>query len=253
VLAAPAGAQDLLSPPEIVAGQDLIYRGRFGAAQVYFAGHAASRPRDPVPRVFEASALVWWGEARDDEGFQAESIDVLLDDAIARARLAADAATDWDGRAQALFWLGTAYGYRGRQAELRGNVWRASRDARAMRTALDSALAIAPACVDCLLGLGVYDYALARANAVARVVTRILGLGGGDATRGLERLRQVSEEGGIARTEARWIYANALLREGERDPALREEGLRIIGDLVRLFPDNPVFRRAAQAPAPGGP
>ena len=85
------------------------------------------------------------------------------------------------------------------------------------------------------------------------MVTRILGLGGGDAARGLERLRRVSEEGGIARTEARWIYANALLRDGERDPALREEALRIVGDLVRLFPDNPVFRRAAQSPATGEP
>lgn len=248
-LAVPAAAQDLLSDAEVLAGQELIYRGRFGAAQVYFAGHAAARPRDPVPRVFEAAALIWWGEARDDEGFQAESIDVLLDDAIARARAAADSAADWGGRAQALFWLGTAYGYRGRQAELRGNFWRASRDARTMRTVLDSAAAIDPGCVDCLLGLGVFDYALARANPVARVVTRLLGLGSGDAARGLERLRQVSEEGGLARTEARWIYANALLREGHHDPALREEALRIIGDLVRLFPDNPVFRRAAEASA----
>jgi hypothetical protein len=178
---------------------------------------------------------------------------VLLDAAITRARLAAAAAVDWGGRAQALFWLGTAYGYRGRQAELRGNFWRASRDARAMRIALDSVVAIDPACVDCLLGLGVYDYALARAGPVARVVTRLLGLGGGDAARGLERLRQAGDEGGITRFEARWIYANALLRDGERDPALREEALRLLGDLVRLFPDNPVFRRAALVPGPDVP
>lgn len=162
-----------------------------------------------------------------------------------RAHAAVDSARDSLVRADALFWLGTAFGYRGRQAELRGNYWRASRDARAMRIALDEALALEPGCVDCLLGLGIYDYALARAGALARVVTRIIGLGAGDAARGLERLRRVSDEGVIARTEARWVYANALLREGEQDPAVREEALRLLIDLAQQFPENPAFRRAA--------
>lgn len=239
----------MLPRAEIVAGQELIYRGRFGAAQTFFAEHATARPYDPAPRILEAAALIWWGEARDEEAFQAESIVVLLDDGLVRARTAADSATDWVGRAEALFWLGTAYGYRGRQAELTGNYWRASRDARAMRIVLDSALVLDPSCIDCLLGLGLYDYALARASSVARLVTRLIGLGGGDATRGLERLRRVSEEGTIARTEARWVYANALLRDAEKEPALREEALRIIGVLSEQFPDNPVFRRAATLPA----
>jgi len=244
-LAGRARAQDRLPRAEIVAGQELIYRGRFGAAQVFFAAHAADRPQDPIPRIFEAASLIWWGEALDDDRYQADSIDILLDDAVALARVAVDSATDWPGRAEALFWLGTAYGYRGRQAELHGNFWRASRDARSMRVALDSAVAIDSTCVDCLLGLGVYDYALARAGTIAKFVARIVGLGGGDATRGLERMRRASEEGSLARTEARWDYAIALLRDGKHDQALREEALRIIGDLAGQFPDNPVFRRAA--------
>lgn len=244
-LAGRARAQELLPRAEVVAGQELIYRGRFGAAQVFFAGYAAERPRDPVPRILAASALIWWGAAREDDGFQADTIDLLLAQAIDLAKTAVDSATDWPARAEALFWLGSAYGYRGRQAELSGNFWRASRDARSMRQALDSAVAIDPACVDCLLGLGVYDYAVARAGSLARLVARIVGLGGGDATRGLERMRRASEDGTLARTEARWDYANALIREGAKDQALREEALRLIGDLAEQFPDNPVFRRAA--------
>jgi hypothetical protein len=143
-----------------------------------------------------------------------------------------------------LFWLGTACGYRARQAELRGSFWRAARDAKAMQDALAGALERDSTCVDCLLGLGVYDYALARAGFVARIVARLLGLGTGDADRALQRLRRVSEEGVLARTEGRWVYASALLREGPRDASLREEGLRIIGELARQYPDNPVFRRA---------
>jgi hypothetical protein len=172
-------------------------------------------------------------------------VDALLDDAVRRAQAGVERLTDSLPRADALFWLGTALGYRGRQAELRGNFWRAARDAHAMRGALEEAIALDPSCTDCLLGLGVYDYALARAGSLARLVMRLVGLGGGDAARGLQRMRQVAEEGGLARTEARWVYANALLREGKDEPALREEALRLLGDLTEQFPDNPIFRRAA--------
>jgi hypothetical protein len=177
-------------------------------------------------------------------------VDLLLSDAIARAQLAADSAGDDAARAAALFWLGSAYGYRARQAEVRGSMWRAGRDARAMRDALNGAYALDSTRVDCLLGLGVYDYALARASAFGRLVARIIGMGSGDARRALGWMRRASEEGLLTRTEARWVYASALLREGDRgDPATREDALRRIGDLAAQFPDNPVFRRAL---TPGG-
>jgi hypothetical protein len=230
---------------EILSGQELIYRGRFDAAQLYFASLALQYPRDPVGPILEASALVWWGEARGEgTTFQLDSIDLLLDSAIARAQLAADSATSDSARSTALFWLGSAFGYRARQADLRGSTWRAARDAKAMRQSLERALALDSSCIDCLAGIGAYDYALARANALARFVARIIGLGRGNAERGLESMRRASEQGLLWRTESRWVYANQLLLEGSRDAASREEGLRIIGDLAAQFPENPVFRRA---------
>ena len=221
-LAGPVALRAQASSAEILSGQELIYRGRFGAAQLYFADLSLAFPRDAAGPFMQASALIWWAEALGDDAFQVDSVDLLLSDAIARAQLAADSAGDDAARAAALFWLGSAYGYRARQAEVRGSMWRAGRDARAMRDALNGAYALDSTRVDCLLGLGVYDYALARA----------------------------SEEGLLTRTEARWVYASALLREGDRgDPATREDALRRIGDLAAQFPDNPVFRRAL---APGG-
>ena len=243
LVAAPLAAQDSVSPAELASGQELIYRGRFGAAQLYFARLAEQYPRAAAAPALEASALIWWGEARNEETFQADSIDLLLGDAVTRAQEAVGDAPNDSIRATALFWLGTALGYRARQAELRGSYWRAARDAKAMRNALESALAADSTCVDCLLGLAVYDYALARASALARLVARIIGLGGGDAELALERMRLVSDAGVLARTEARSVYANALLREAERDPALREEARRLVGELVLQFPENPVFRR----------
>jgi hypothetical protein len=119
-----------------------------------------------------------------------------------------------------------------------------------MRDALNSALALDSSRVDCLLGLGVYDYALARASVLGRLVARIIGLGSGDAQRALGWLRRASEEGLLTKTEARWVYASALLREGVRgDMASREDALRRIGELTVQFPDNPVFRKAL---TPGG-
>ncbi len=170
-------------------------------------------------------------------------MDALLTEAAARAeRGVAEAATD-SARVAQLFWLGTAYGYRARQAELHGHVWRATHDARAMRSALRRALALDSACVDCELGLAIYDYALARASALARLVARIIGLGGGDAALALTRMRRVQEAGTLTRNEGRWLFANALLRESRSDPSLRAEARALVSDLAERFPENPVFRR----------
>ncbi len=244
--AAPLLAQDRAGLADLRSGQDLLYRGRFGAAQLYFNELATARPADPAGPVLEAAALIWWAEARGEETWQADSVDALLTEAVRRARVAADGAPDLVARADALFWLGTALGYRARQAELRGSLWQAARDAKAMRAALEDAVAMDSLCVDCLLGIAVYDYALGRAGTVARIVARIIGLGGGDADGALVLLRRVSTEGVLARIEARWVLANALLREGDRDAAFREEGLRLVGELALQFPDNPVFRRTLE-------
>lgn len=194
-----------------------------------------------------ASALIWEAEAIQDDGYEADSVDALLAEAAARAeRGVAEAATD-SARVVQLFWLGTALGYRARQAELHGHLWRASREAGQMRNALEQALALDSTCVDCQLGLAIYDYALARAGALARLVARIIGLGGGDAEGALAQMRRVEESGTVARLEAQWLYANALLRESRSDASLREEARRLVDDLATRFPENPVFRRFLDA------
>lgn len=237
-----AEGQDV-SPAELRSGQELIYRGRFSAAALYFERMSREHPREPAAPVLLASALIWWGEARDEESFLADSVDLLLTEGITRAaRALVEAPTD-TARVQALFWLGSAYGYRARQAEARGSFWRASRDARVMRQALERAVALDSTCVDCLLGLGLYDYSLARSGALARLIARIVGLGGGDAERGLDRMRRSAETGLYTRSEARWVYAHALLRESGRDAARREQALRLVAELAAQFPENSVFQR----------
>jgi hypothetical protein len=241
-----------VSPAEAASGQDLIYRGLFSAAHLYFSRLTEARPRDPIGPTLAASALIWWGNARSEDAFLADSIDALLAEGAARATALAQQAGDDSTRAAAYFWLGTAIGYRARQAELLGRWWRAAREAGRMRSALERSFALDSTRADCLLGLAVYEYGLARASALARLVARIIGLGGGDVDHAMEMFRRVLAEGDLARTEGRWVFANVLLREGERDASLREEGLRLIGQLADEYPDNPIFRRplGGSVPAP---
>jgi hypothetical protein len=247
--AVPVALQAQSSNADLLRGQELIYGGRFDSARAHFAALAGEHPRDPAPLALAATALIWSGAARNDDDFQADTIDLLLTDAITLAQAALDSAGDDAARVSALFWLGTAYGSRARQADLHGRLWRAMGDAKGMRGALRRAVALDSACVDCQLGLGAIDYGLARENALARLVARIVGLGGSDAERGLALIRRCTEACAFMRTEARWLYANAMLREAERDATAKERGERMIAELAQEFPDNPVFQRARASEA----
>lgn len=226
--------------PDVRAGLDTLYGGGFPVAAAYFADIAARDPLDPAPVTFEASAYIWWAAALENDTYEAARIDSLLDVGIARARAASP------GPARD-FWLGTALGYRARQRDLHGHSWGAAKDGKAMRDAYARVLAVDSSCADCYLGLGVYQYGLARASALARLVAKIVGLGSGNAERGIRYMRRAATEGDLARVEAAWVLAAALTREAARDPAQRIALARDARDeVVRLatrYPGNPVFER----------
>lgn len=236
LLQAPLPAARVVAHGEVRAGLDTLYAGQFQAAADYFARLAAGDSLHPAPVVFQASALIWWAEGREDELFERERVDSLLDLAVRRARLAGDD-----------FWLGTALGYRARQRELQGQVFGAARDAKAMRDAYGRVLARDSTCADCFLGLGVYNYALARVGAIARFFARLIGLGRGDAALGLAYMRRAAVEGDLARVEAVWVLASALRREAHRDEvgrvALLREARGYVERLAAWYPGNPVFER----------
>lgn len=226
--------------PDLRAGLDTLYAGAFPVAAEYFADLSARDTADPAPVVFHAGALIWWAAAQDSDDFAAAAIDSLLGRAIALAR-AAPPGADHD------FWLGTAIGYRARERELHGHAWSAAKDAKAMRDAYRRVLAADSSCVDCWLGLGLYNYGLARASAIARLVAKLIGLGSGDAGEGIAMLRRTATGGDLARIEATWVLASALRREAERDAEhrvqLSTEAVALVDALAHRFPGNPVFQR----------
>lgn len=225
--------------PDIRSGLDTIYSGDFPAAVRYFEDLAAKDTLDPAPLIFQASAYIWWAEAKDSDNFRAARIDSLLTRAIRRARA--------DSTSAAEFWLGTALGYRAREKELRGSGLSAGKDAKAMRDAYTAVLAADSTCEDCYLGLGVYHYGLARAGGLARLVAKIIGLGSGNADTGMVDLRRAAQNGDLAKVEATWVLASALRREGDRDKtrrvALQAEARELVVDLAGKYPANPVFQR----------
>ena len=228
-------------PPrtDLRAGLDTLYGGDFGRAAAYFARLAARNPADPAPLVFQAGAYIWWASARDSAAFELQRIDSLLGLALARARTTTGPTAD--------FWQATALGYRARQREQNGHAFSAAKDAKTMRDIYRRVLAVDSLCADCYLGLGVYEYGLARASTLARFFARVVGLGSGNAERGIRYMRRAAHDGDLARVESTWVLAAALMREAGRDAAgravLEHEARGYVETLATRYPNNPVFQR----------
>ena len=243
ILLALQSAPRLAGSPDAVhalrGGLDTLYGGDFEGAAAYFAALAARAPADPAPVVFQAGAYIWWASARDSADFALQRIDSLLGVALARARATPGTSGE--------FWLATALGYRARQREEHGHAYSAARDAKAMRDIYRRLLAADSSCADCYLGLGVYDYGLARAGAFARFFARIIGLGSGNAERGIRYMRRAAHDGDLARIESTWVLAAALMREAARDRegrgVLEREARGYVEGLAARYPGNPVFQR----------
>src|SRR5262245_2711045 len=219
-------------------GLDTLYSGDFARGAAYFEALGQRDTTDPAPLVFQAAAYIWWGSARDSAAYEMARIDSLLELAMTRARNRAGTGD---------FWLATALGYRARQREENGHGFSAAKDAKAMRDIYGRLLAVDSSCFDCYLGLGVYDYGLARASAVARFFAKLIGLGSGNAERGIRYMRRAAHDGDLARVESTWVLAAALMREGARDQAgravLEREARGYVETLAARYPQNPVFQR----------
>lgn len=224
------------------AGLDTLYGGDFERAVAHFAELAGRDTTDPAPVVFQAGAYIWWAAARDSAAFELARIDSLLDLAMRRASGVPAPAGD--------FWRATALGYRARQREENGHSFSAAKDAKAMRDIYRRLLAADSSCADCYLGLGVYDYGLARAGALSRFFARLVGLGSGNAERGIHYMRRAAHDGDLARVEGTWVLAAALTREAARDrqgrAVLEREARGYVEGLAGRYPGNPLFQRFLQ-------
>jgi tetratricopeptide (TPR) repeat protein len=194
----------------------------------------------PAPRVtctgLEALGI-WWQIVLDPESRALDAaFAAKAEAAIAEARAFTAAEPE---RAEAWFYLGAAYGVRGQLRVLREQRLAAARDGKAIKEALERALALDPAMDDAAFGVGMYRYYAAVAPAVFRMMRWLFLLPGGNRTEGLQQLERASQRGRLVRSEA--IYQTLIIYFWyEHKP---KEALQMLRDLQARYPHNLHFRQ----------
>lgn len=129
--------------------------------------------------------------------------------------------------------LGGALGFEARLAQVEHRWWTAYRLASRGRDLLARAYRLDPTLADCLLGLGMYDYLLARAPTVARVALKLLAFSG-DRERGLAELSEAAEHGTLDADEAR-LFLRIVWADMEHDT---ERALPYAQALRQKYPEH---------------
>jgi tetratricopeptide (TPR) repeat protein len=218
-------------------GIDLIYSLKFAAADRYFEAIIAADPENPLGHFFLAM-VTWWRvlidleDRKHDEAFYR-----LLEKSIevCDRRLQQDP-DDFD----AILFKAGSIGFRGRLRGDRGQFVRAAKDGLKSLPLLKRSRQMEPTNKDILFGQGIYNYfaeVMPREHPIVRPVMWFLP--DGDREKGLQQLREVSQEGRYARAEAAYFLVQ-IYRLFEKD---KQKALHYVEKLYARYPDNALFHR----------
>ncbi len=223
----------LTAGAQLAAAYDTILDARFddARAQLDAACPPAPQPACDVLR----SAVVWW-MIQQDPGSRA--LDRALEESVARAIASTRAWTTREpARAEAWFYLASAYAPLSRWRVLREQRLAAARDGKTIKEALERALALDGQLHDAWFGIGLYHYYADVAPAALKVLRFLLLLPGGDREEGLREMLRARDRGELLRGEAdyqlHWVY---VWYEEQPAPAIA-----LLRDLAARYPHNPVF------------
>ncbi len=190
-------------------------------------------PEYPVGYVYKAE-LTWW-EALQDRKNPAlqERFDHLTEEAISRGQaLVKKNAKDF----YALLYLAAAYGNKTR---FRGGIKRAYLDALQSglkgHTYIKEAAGLRPGNIDCLIGIGSYNYFAGALPPVIKPFAWMFGTRG-DKDEGIRQLELAAQKGEYGRTEAKIVLLPVYLNE-ERF----ENYQKNLTDMINQYPSNPVL------------
>ena len=188
-------------------------------------------PADPRGHFFEAMVAFWkfslLGKQDEYDHFLALS-DTVID--VCDAVLDRD-----DNNALAHFFLGGIYGYRGMASRSQGSMVRAVLDGRKGYIHLQDAVRINPTLYDAQMGLGIFEYLIAKApHSLAWLLTTI-GFPG-NIDEGLAALQLAAEKGTYAATEAKFFLGLFLFNEHREADAFK-----YMNDLTTEYPENILF------------
>ena len=208
-----------------------LYNMHVDQSLVTFREVSSLAPADPRGHFFEAMVAFWkfnlLGKEEEYDHFLALS-DTVID--------VCEAVLDRDkDNAMAHFFLGGIYGYRGMAKQARGSTVKAVFDGRKGYMNLEDAVEIDPKLYDAQMGLGIFEYMIAKAPRSLSWILRTIGFEG-SIDGGLASLKQAAERGTYATTEARFFLSQFMFNES-RD----SEAFQYMRELTTAYPDNILF------------
>ncbi|MBP1692115.1 MAG: Tetratricopeptide 2 repeat protein, partial [Bacteroidetes bacterium] len=137
--------------------------------------------------------------------------------------------------ANAKFFLGGIYGYRGLLLQQEGSLLKAVVEGRRAYVLLEEATEERPDLYDAQMGFGLFRYMVTKAPRSFHWVLKLVGITP-DAEGGLQSLRLAAERGIYTRNEARLYLAQFLFNEHRH-----EEAFSYMNALCREYPENTLF------------
>lgn len=234
--AAPARALAPEADALVLQGLDAAYSLDLERAAALFTAVSTREPEHPVGPFFLAS-LKWleFSQNADLPGAGealAPQFEALLGECFARAWALREKAPD---DPEADFYLGAAYGMKGRWLMLERKWIRAAHAGYKGYKLLKRTVALDPEYYDAYLGLGMYDYYSDTLPAVLRFAAGLIARG--DRQRGLRYVELTRRKGHYSVTEAK-LFLAGVYAAYEKRPA---EALAIVAELRQEKPDNVYF------------
>jgi tetratricopeptide (TPR) repeat protein len=221
----------------VTAGIKQIYNIKFPQAEKTFNLLENKYPDNPAPQFFYAM-IYWWKILLDPDS---EKYDDTFIQKLENVIDKCDKILDKDpNNFYALLFKGGAIGFRGRLRAYRESWLKAADDGKDAMPLVGEAYKVNPKNVDVQLGFGIYDYYAAVIPDKYPFVKPIMFfLPKGDKGKGITELSYVARDGRYAKYEAMYFlmviyytYENNLQKADE-----------YAAQLVKDFPDNPVFER----------
>ncbi|ROL60543.1 hypothetical protein D9V86_09290 [Bacteroidetes/Chlorobi group bacterium ChocPot_Mid] len=214
-----------------------VYNIEFDSASVCFKKVIEMNPDNPAGYFLDAM-VEWWKirlfrETEKYDNLFLKKIDKVIE--LCEARLDTNIVD-----ITALFFLGGAYGYRGRFHAIRQNYMNVANDGRKGYEILTECWKLAPGNHDIQLGTGIYNYfvvAFSEQYPALKPLTAFFPKG--DKRIGILQLRSAAKYARYASIEAKEVLLQIYYQFEENFP----EALTMAEDLAFTYPKNPFFQR----------
>ncbi len=221
----------------ISSGINQIYSIDFNSAENTFSQVIKEYPKHPAGKFFNAM-IVWWKIMLDlDNEYYDDLFYSKLEDVI---DFCDDILDDYPNNADAVFFKGGAYGFRGRLLAFRESWFKAALDGKEALPLVKKTYELDHSNVDVQLGFGIYNYYIdIIPEKYPAVKTLTTFFPKGDKTKGLKQLNYVATNGKYTKIETKYFLCG-IYYQYEHDYT---SALSIINELCSSFPNNPAFEK----------